>query len=206
VLDNSQNLRRGDTGEISGTLALTAARTYPIRLEYYQAADGRGGQPTHARLSWSSPSIPREAIPPQRLQTTDGQAGGLTGLYHETANLTGPAAARTDARVDFDWGSGPPAILHRLPRPLELPERLFTVSLYFAEPEPLAAGERVFSVRIQGQPVLTGFDVVQQAGGPHRGIQRTFTGIRVAAALQLEFESSSVKPPLLCGIRLVEED
>jgi hypothetical protein len=206
VLDNSQNLRRGDTGEISGTLALTAGTTYPIRLEYYQAADGRGGQQTHARLSWSSPSIPREAIPPQRLQTTDGQAGGLTGLYHETANLTGPAAARTDARVDFDWGSGLPAILHRLPRPLELPERLFTVSLYFAEPEPLAAGERVFSVRIQGQPVLTGFDVVQQAGGPHRGIQRTFTGIRVAAALQLEFESSSVKPPLLCGIRLVEED
>ncbi len=206
VLDNSQNLRRGDTGEVSGSLTLEAGQTYPIRLEYDQGADGGAAPRAHASWVWSSPSTARGVIPAAQLRTDAGQPGGLTGLYYETPNLTGPAAARTDARLDFDWGHDLPAILQRLPRPLEPPTRSFRVSLYFAEPEPLAAGERVFSVRLQGQPVLTEFDVVQQAGGPNRGIERTFPGVLVAEALEVEFESHSDKRPLLCGIRLIEEE
>ena len=206
VLDNRQHLRRGESGEVSGSLVLEAGRTYPIRLEYDQAADGAAAPRAHASLVWSSPSTARGVIPASQLRADDGQPGGLTGLYYETPHLTGPAAARTDARLDFDWGNEVPAILQRLPRPLELPARSFRVSLYFAEPEPLAAGERVFSVRLQGQPVLTELDVVQQAGGPNRGIERTFTGVQVAGALEVEFASHSDKPPLLCGIRLIEEE
>jgi hypothetical protein len=34
---------------------------------------------------------------------------GLLGSYHDDTNFGGATATRTDPRVDFDWGTGPPA-------------------------------------------------------------------------------------------------
>jgi hypothetical protein len=203
VLDNSANLRRGDRGEVSAEIALEAGQRYPIKMEYQQPADR--AEPALAELAWSSASVPRSVIPPEALFTAEGQAGGLTGMYYATAGLTGPAALQTDPQIRFEWGRTLPAVLQPLERPVQLPERSFTVSLYFAEPDGLAPGQRVFSVRLQGQQVLNDFDVAREADGPDRGLVRQFSGVRVKQALEIDFVASTEKPAILCGVEMIEE-
>lgn len=85
--------------------------------------------------------------------------------------------------------------------------QVYTVRLYFAEPDELAPGERVFDVLLQDQPVLPAFDVVQTAGAPRRGVVREFRGIAVGAQIALAFRptATSRHPPILCGVELVAE-
>ena len=54
--------------------------------------------------------------------------------------------------------------------PARLTERSFTVRLYFAEPEDLRPGQRVFSVKVQGKVVIKDLDVAQEAGGATGGL------------------------------------
>jgi hypothetical protein len=139
------------------------------------------------------------------LQTADGQPGGLTGLYYDSGNLTGPAALQVDPELQFAWGQARPAVLTRLPRPLQLPRRTFTVRLFFAEPDGLAPGQRVFSIKLQGQEVLPRFDIAQQSGGPDRGVVQEFKGIPVQDALAIEFRPTADKPAVIGGVELIAE-
>jgi outer membrane protein assembly factor BamB len=87
-------------------------------------------------------------------------------------------------------------------------ERLYTVSLHFAEPEQIRPGKRVFTVALQGQDMATDLDVVAEAGGPLRAVVKQFAGIRVQGDLRVELRpsaSSQVKAPVLCGVEVVEE-
>ena len=84
-------------------------------------------------------------------------------------------------------------------------ERLYTVRLHFAELEHAKPGERVFSVTIQGNRVLSEFDILQEAGGPFRSVVREFKGIKVTDVLVLEF-APTVGMPLLSGIEVAIED
>ena len=79
-----------------------------------------------------------------------------------------------------------------------------TVRLYFAEPDQLEPGERVFSVMLQGRGVLKDFDIVEQAGGPFRVVMREFKGVRVDGDLTLRFKPSKGQA-LICGIELIGE-
>jgi len=83
-------------------------------------------------------------------------------------------------------------------------ERSYTVTLYFAEPEEVKPGERVFDVALQGQQVLTGFDIVKEAGAPNRVIAREFQDIAVRDDLSMTL-APSVGAPVLCGIKAVAE-
>ncbi len=89
------------------------------------------------------------------------------------------------------------------------PPALYTVRLHFAEPEELAAGQRVFNVTIQGQPVLSDFDVVAAAGGPNRALVREFQGIRVEdKRLEIRFAPtpmSELQLPILSGVEVIKE-
>ena len=87
-----------------------------------------------------------------------------------------------------------------------LADRSYVVRLCFAEPEELEPGVRVFSVRLQGEEVLTDLDVVRAAGGPNRSVERHFTASTVAGALQIDFVPSTQKPPLICGVELLLGD
>jgi hypothetical protein len=53
--------------------------------------------------------------------------------------------------------------------------RSYTVTLYFAETFLTAAGQRLFSVSINGATVLSNFDLYASAGGANRAIARSFT-------------------------------
>ena len=161
--------------------------------------------PAAVDLAWRSPTIPREVIPSKRLRAADGRSGGLTGVYYDNGTWSGPGVLRSDAQIRFEFPHDLPFAAKRLPRPIRLAQRVFTVGLYFAEPEPLTPGQRVFSVKIQGREVLKNFDIVREAGGADYGIVRRFTGIRAGNDLQLEFVPATALPPLICGIKLVEE-
>ncbi len=70
-------------------------------MEYYE----KGGNAV-ATLLWSSPSQAKQVIPQDRLFSG---SNGLKADYFNSVNLTNPALTRTDATVNFDWGTGVPA-------------------------------------------------------------------------------------------------
>ena len=80
----------------------------------------------------------------------------------------------------------------------------YTVRLYFAEPEDMKPGARVFSVGLQGKEALRDLDVVKAAGGSMRGIVREFREIRASRTLELSLTARS-GVPILSGIELLHE-
>jgi outer membrane protein assembly factor BamB len=88
-------------------------------------------------------------------------------------------------------------------------ERLYDVNLYFAEPEDLGPGERLFDVKIQGEGVLSKLDVVQEAGGPRRAVIKTIEGVLVADELKVELTPSAgshLAEPLISGIEVIARE
>jgi len=81
----------------------------------------------------------------------------------------------------------------------------FTVRLYFAEPDDLQPGDRVFDVILEGKKVLPAFDVVKIAGTPRRGVMKEFKGINCSGSVKIEFASSTERGAILSGILLIRE-
>jgi hypothetical protein len=154
---------------------------------------------------WSSPSTPKELVPAARLFGVDGKPGGLTGAYFGQPQLTGPSVLHFDPQIDFAWGHELPAPLRQAAAPVKLIQRPFTVRLFFAEPEEIRAGERVFGVAIQGRPIAREVDVVRQSGGTHCGLLLESKGIPIKDSLCIEFTPRTQAPPLLCGVELIAE-
>lgn len=85
----------------------------------------------------------------------------------------------------------------------------YTVRLYFAELENKQAGKRVFDIKLQGETILGGFDVMKEAGGSHRAVVREFGGVQVNRNLEIELVSpderevsSMSRAPILCGVEV----
>ena len=203
LLENARNLRRGKPSETSAAVPLLAGHSYKLVMEH--ARKDNSAVPAAVELAWRSPTILRKVIPSQRLRAADGRSGSLTGVYYDNGTWSGPGVLRSDAQVRFEFPRDLPLAEKRLPRPIRLVQRAFTVYLYFAEPEPLTIGQRVFSVKVQGHEVLKDFDIVREAHGADHGIVRQFTGIRAGNDLHLEFVPATALPPLICGVKLVEE-
>jgi len=88
---------------------------------------------------------------------------------------------------------------------------IYTVRLYFAESADVAPGQRVFSVKLQGDTVLKGYDIAAETGGKDIGVVKEFTGIKVADQLQVELVPRNDKPdtnemPVINGIEVIRED
>lgn len=90
------------------------------------------------------------------------------------------------------------------PKGLQALSRPYTVRLYFADTESTSAGQRIFDVKLQGQTILSNFDIVAAAGGPNRGVMREFTGVLLCDSLQMEFVAK-VGEPIISGIELTGE-
>ncbi|MDG2223408.1 MAG: malectin domain-containing carbohydrate-binding protein, partial [Rubripirellula sp.] len=78
----------------------------------------------------------------------------------------------------------------------------FTVRLYFVEPQHTAAGARVFDVALQGQPVLTDFDIFVAAEGKMKCLVKEFTGVQIDGDCTLSFTSHEGQS-LLSGVEFV---
>jgi len=94
-----------------------------------------------------------------------GSAGGFN--YATTAaiaNTTTPALYQ-----NLRWNAG------NLGYQFTVLNGTYTVKLKFAEIYYSSSGQRVFNVAINGQTVLTNFDIVAQAGGGNRAVDKSFT-------------------------------
>jgi len=80
--------------------------------------------------------------------------------------------------------------------------RRYDLRLHFAEPGPVGPGQRVFSVMVEGRPVLKGLDIVKAAGAAHKHIVRELKNVEVQGPLNLSF-SASRGTPLICGVEVV---
>jgi outer membrane protein assembly factor BamB len=80
--------------------------------------------------------------------------------------------------------------------------RSYTVRLFFAEPNEMNTGERVFGVSLQGREVLSKFDVTRAAGGSRRIIIKTFKDIEATDSLEVTLTSVKGKP-ILCGVEVI---
>ncbi len=86
----------------------------------------------------------------------------------------------------------------------DLHEDEYTVRLHFAEPgDGVEAGQRVFDVLIDGDEVLTGFDIAGEAGGAGRVVVKEFT---VASGMTMDVElraaEDSEHEPVISGIEV----
>ncbi len=113
--------------------------------------------------------------------------------------------AGTDRPWLYSCGiTGPARLTLRLPG--ELNERdTCRVTLHFCElAEPPAP--RVFAVRLQGEPVLSDFDVARAARGVRKALDRSFA-VELDRTLTLELvpRGTDALPPILCGLSLLPE-
>lgn len=92
-------------------------------------------------------------------------------------------------------------IFYDAPRGVLASIRPYKVRLYFAEPENIAVGARVFDVKLQGATVLSNFDIVQAAGGVRRGVTREFN-ISVQEDVALELVPK-VGTPVISGVEMI---
>ena len=76
--------------------------------------------------------------------------------------------------------------------------------LHFAEPEKAKAGDRVFTVALQGKEVLKDFDIVDAANGSNRSIVREIKGVSVKETLEIVLTPKAGKT-LLAGVEFVAE-
>ena len=80
----------------------------------------------------------------------------------------------------------------------------YRVRLSFAEMSDIEPGQRVQTVHLQGEAVLTDFDIVKHANGPFRGIVREFRNVVVDGSLQLSIEAAT-GTSMISGIELIHE-
>ena len=69
----------------------------------------------------------------------------------------------------------------------DCPGGTYETTLYNAETRWTAAGQRLFNASIQGQQVLTNFDIFAAAGGANKAIVLTFTNTVSNGQLQIDF-------------------
>ena len=83
--------------------------------------------------------------------------------------------------------------------------RNYTVRLYFAEPEDVSGGHRVFGVSLQGEEVLSGLDIAKESGGTNRVLVKEFKGVGIADQLKITL-SPEIGRAILCGVAIGAEN
>jgi outer membrane protein assembly factor BamB len=121
---------------------------------------------------------------------------------HHSSRFTGE-----QAWVAASYGEGVTSVTIPLAPNAEKP-RPFTVRLFFAEPESMDTGKRVFDVALQGDTVLADLDIAREAGAPRKSVIREFKGVLVKDRLvvTLSPSDSAAAPPILCGVEAVLEE
>lgn len=118
------------------------------------------------------------------------------------------ASAIRHAGGSLDWVVASKTEVHEAITVEGLRDTAYTVRLHFAELDArMAAGQRVFAVELQGETVLAGLDIVEQAGGAFRGLVKTFSAVPEDGrpTLAMHPAAAAAHPPVISGIELVAE-
>ena len=125
-----------------------------------------------------------------------GFRGGKTASTAEAIDVNVPNAAPLEVYQTERWG----ACAYAIPA---AKAKNFTVRLHFAEAK-LGPGERRFNVEINGQRVLTDFDIAAEAG-KGKALVKDFPSIKPDAQgdIVIKFARGSADEPKVCGIQVL---
>ncbi len=116
----------------------------------------------------------------------------VTGTIEEISGVQDPRVFRS-----FREGE--------LPLEQALPNAVYDLTLFFAEPADVGPGERLFDIVVQGETEIGSLDVRQARDGRrHAGLTRTVTGVEVTDG-RLELELSAVAGEPILSALLVRE-
>lgn len=126
--------------------------------------------------------------------------GGNAKTVGEAIDVSAPHAALAGVYQSERWGACTYS-LSVAPLPAG---QAYTVRLHFAETTYHAAGKRRFDVDINGQRVLTDFDVFAEAGGADRAVVRDFPGLAPGrdGRLTVAFTRGTADEPKIDGIQV----
>ncbi len=85
-----------------------------------------------------------------------------------------------------------------------LRQGVFTVRLYFVEPESGEPGQRVFDVLLQGKEVVGALDVARETGGKMRCLVKKFDMVDITDSLEVNLAAQTGQS-VLCGIEIVRD-
>jgi len=118
-----------------------------------------------------------------------GYSGGSTyTVSGAIANTNDPTLYRTER-----WGS--------FTYSFKVPSGTYSVTLKFAETSFNAAGNRVFSVAINGTTMLSNFDIYAAAGGANTAVDRTFQ-VTSSGTVSIQFIVGSADQPKVDAIQI----
>jgi outer membrane protein assembly factor BamB len=144
-------------------------------------------------------------------------ASGLIGEVEMviTPALRRPVLGKPPGKSDDDEGKAPGAgkkVAAKVEAPSPAPSkptdadrtlRPHTVKLHFSEPEQLSAGQRVFSVALQGKTVIEGLDLAREGGSAVREFKEVLIGPELKIGLKAS--PGSKAPPVISGVEFVAD-
>jgi hypothetical protein len=87
----------------------------------------------------------------------------------------------------------------------KLPEGEYSIELGMCEGLCALEGERIFHVQINGEVVLKDFDIIKEAGGPHRAVVRSFKARPKDGKIEINFVHGPINGPSLSRIRIFDD-
>ncbi len=130
--------------------------------------------------------------------------GGNSGTKNNSVDASAPMAGPMAIYESERWGDSV-YTFHMKPLPAG---RTYTTRLHFAETTFDAIRERVFNVNINGKPVLSNFDVFQEAGGKNKALVKEFSGIAPDkdGNVLIEFQKGSADEPEINAIEIDQSE
>lgn len=168
--------------------------------------NGRSGEPLISGISVQAVGIP---APSGRVSIHAG--GGDVGSFVADTDYSGGNTSNTFTSVDTSLIQAPvpPIAVFQTDRwgPSTytlggfVPGTTHTVTLYFAEIYWTAPGQREFNVALNGTGVLTNFDIVADAGGANKAIEKVFPAqADQNGNITVKFSVGAVDQPKISGI------
>ena len=136
------------------------------------------------------PAARRFTVDPAPSGTFIDAGGPAAGSYSADANFSGGATFTTSSSINTSADTtGAPASVYQSERygnfnysiPGLVAGSTHKVNLHFAENYWTAAGQRVFNVSINGQQVLSSFDIFATAGGVNKAVVQSFNAVANSA-------------------------
>jgi hypothetical protein len=153
----------------------------------------------------------RSAYPSSRAYA----GGGTAGSFVADADFSGGSTYSTSAAIDTSGVSNPaPQSVYQTVRYGNFftytvgsltPGASYTVRLDFAEIYWSSAGQRIFNVSINGNQVLSNFDILAAAGGQYKALAETFTATADAGGnIVISFAGAAGSPDLHAMVNGIE--
>ncbi len=200
--------------------AATRARNKAIEESFTTAADPLSGAIVINLTPGASgqPIISGIVVNPVGVPATSGRVfinagGGDIGNFAYDVDYSGGSSANTFSTIDTSLISAPvpPQAVFQSERygPSTytiggfVPGTTHTVTLYFAEIYWPAPGKRQFNVLINGNQVLTNFDIVAATGAKDKAIQQQFTATANSSGqITIQFTAGAADQPKVSGLEV----